>query len=343
MPNSKQQRTSVGTSSAFNIIKREHFLADLPSTEKKRIFLNSIASVFIEISRECNRTCVFCPNNDAVRIPINSSVRYKLKKENKELDRILKYDRGLYKKQLSELGRIGYKGNFGFHLFNEPLLDVPYFLECLELARQQLPYAKLTLNTNGDFLNLDTIKELEQLGLNYLHISIYGGSNGGQFDEQKICRLVTEKANSLCLKKTQLLKAKHSIHCSSALGSLFIKILAQNFNMLGIGYNRGGLIQSLSSYCRNGYCPSPFNQILIDYNGNMLPCCNIHTSLKKYKNYVMGNIQNNSIVEIYFSAKAIEWRRACISTPPSKKICLNCARLDSEPSDEYSKYILSVL
>ena len=129
-----------------------------PVTEEARsLFNQSVKSIYIEISESCNRKCIFCPNHDQLRYANNATKTFDLPK---------------YKQLREELGEIGYSGSFGYHLYNEPLLDYEHFMDCLRLSRENIPLARLTLNTNGDRLDSNRLEEIISQGICRIHVSL---------------------------------------------------------------------------------------------------------------------------------------------------------------------------
>lgn len=152
------------------------------SIDKLNRFVEEIKSVYIEISDSCNRKCVFCPNHDQVRFASSPRKRF---------------DLSIYSRLCDELGSIGYKRNFGYHLYNEPLLDYEHFLNCLRISRQALPMATLVLNTNGDHLSASRLKEIIRLGISTIHVSLYGPADGAVVTEEIARAAVMKMATKL--------------------------------------------------------------------------------------------------------------------------------------------------
>ena len=79
--------------------------------KNKLDFILNVKSIYIEISDSCNRRCAFCPNTDGSR-----QANFPTKR----------FPNDVYINILNQLSDIGYKNIFGFHLYNEPLLDYEY-------------------------------------------------------------------------------------------------------------------------------------------------------------------------------------------------------------------------
>jgi radical SAM protein with 4Fe4S-binding SPASM domain len=221
----------------------------------------------VEISNSgmCNRKCVFCPRSDANYPHVNEFLSEKL-----------------HSKLCSQLSKYDYDGVFTYAGFNEPLLHKNIYNHVKE-ARFYLPDARIEIITNGDTLNRDRLERLFNCGLSTISISAYDNA------EQ------ANKLNNLC----KDLKLSHS---------QFIvrhRYLAPDENF-GIKLtNRGGAmenakykINSLNSPINNK-CFYPSYEFFLDYNGDILMCCN--DWLKKN---ILGNLKNSDFIEIWTSEKA---------------------------------------
>lgn len=108
-----------------------------------------------------------------------------------------------------------------------------------------------------------------------------------------------------------------------------VRLAMEDFNQVGVGYSSRlqDSNDTLASYRRKGSCHSPADQILIDINGNYLPCCNIHTSDSRYDDYVITSVNDTeSVVDAYFTKKFDFWRKGCSYSPPLFAICRSCSR-----------------
>ena len=286
---------------------------------KRDKFIQQIKSVYIEISDSCNRKCVFCPNHDLARQESSPRKRF---------------DLSTYSSLCEELGTIGYKRSFGYHLYNEPLLDYEHFLECLRISRQAMPLASLTLNTNGDHLSASRLRNIIRLGIARIHVSLYGPADGACVTEEIAQEAIMRMADKLEIAvkaKDVHSRANTKYYTNHSHAGATISLVMEDFNRAGIGYS-SRLQDSndiLASYLRKGSCQSPVDQILVDINGNYLPCCNIHTSDRRYQDYTITNtMDTKSIVDAYFTREYDFWRNGCSYSPPLFAICRSCSRTD---------------
>jgi radical SAM protein with 4Fe4S-binding SPASM domain len=104
--------------------------------------------------------------------------------------------------------------------------------------------------------------------------------------------------------------------------------------------NRGGFFKSNIKYKNNELhwqnnrgirkypCCEPLYFIGIDYNGNIVPCCQIRSDNPSHKDYILGNINENLLTDIYYGKKA-KCFRATVSTTDYKQYphpCRHCQK-----------------
>lgn len=289
------------------------------------MFIESVRAIYLEISAICNRNCVFCPNSDNLRMPKSLMQNRSTQTVSEEEPVFPATD---YILITSKLGQAKYKNTFGFHLYNEPLFSVELFKSRLAIARSNMPLARLVLNTNGDFLDRSLLYDLSLLGLNHLHISLYAPNRGSDYAKATMSNLLKNKASSLGFGDIAINDDPAKLIANTKLGPMNIRFDATNFNLIGVGYDRGQTISFLTTYNRKSSCNSPIDQILIDYKGNCLPCCNIHTSMQSYENYILGNVLTDDLFSIYANQAYQKWRDGCSQSPPVFDICKTCARGD---------------
>jgi radical SAM protein with 4Fe4S-binding SPASM domain len=87
--------------------------------------------------------------------------------------------------------------------------------------------------------------------------------------------------------------------------------------------NRAVLLGSYGAAERQEPCSEPLFFAGIDYNGSVVPCCNIRSDAKQHKNYVLGNLENQSLTEILISRKAKNFREkvALMDFPDVCRFC----------------------
>ena len=246
----------------------------------------------------CNLKCKFCPNS--------------------YLDRPREaMDMAVYDRIIQELRDINFSGRFSPFLMNEPLLDnrLPALVH---RARTALPKAHICIDTNGTLLTKEKLALLVDAGMNMIYVNCYSGK--GQFD--KLSKMVNE----------------------IGVGEGLVSLRIIDGETIGGFYNRGGNIQIPTSLRNNKklnlikpfvrqlkrrikyhvldykYCDQPFVQMFINYKGDVVLCCSDY----KYE-VVIGNILEDSIVDIWFNEKLAHYRKMLLAGKRNKlPLCKEC-------------------
>jgi len=264
---------------------------------------NIIQMAEIEIFSYCNRQCWFCPNSIIDR-----------HSENIYMPEIL------YLNILTQLASINKNIKISYSRYNEPLSDKNLFLKRLKQAREILPEATLQTNTNGDYLNREYLDELCNAGLNSLKIQSYLTIDEC-FDIEKIKNRISQISNKLGFKYIEEINQPDYYSVVLPHKSMNIRLYARDFRINGC--TRGNSINTIERRNRNKPCLMPLKEIYIDYNGSVMPCCNFRSDIKEHKKFIMGNVNENTIAEIFCNDKYI-WLR--------EHLCKN--NIDIEPCNE---------
>lgn len=237
--------------------------------------LNEIRLVEIEIHSHCNRKCVWCPNLF--------------------LDRghFTEMDEGTYIRIINDLKRHRFSGTISYSRYNEPMADPDLLKSRVSLAKEQIPNVKLVTNTNGDFL---TKENLTGLAIDELTIMDYD-----------------------CIDSSNALKKL--INIGASIKKIRDKLIYAELKEIKILYylnwprhanveDRGGSLKQYSQEKREKPCYEPIHFIGIDYNGNVMPCCHMRSDNPEHGEYILGNLKDNSIYEIYNSERAKKIREA---------------------------------
>jgi len=135
--------------------------------------------VNIELSRDCNRRCPYCPVS---KYP-------EFKKDEK-----LTFED--YQKIIKELKELNFSGEIHFTGYYEPLLEKD-LIKYIKHAKKELKKVKIVVYTNGDYLGEDILKEFRKLSV-FLIISIHGERERNK--KHKKIKEMTE-SNNVIIKK----------------------------------------------------------------------------------------------------------------------------------------------
>lgn len=197
----------------------------------------------------------------------------------------------LLKNQLIDAG---FTGDIHITGFGEPLLN-PVILNIIKVFSSNF-FTELI--TNGDRLlnNYYTHQQLSNVGLQSLIIDCYDGT------EQYL------KVKDLLQSCSIPYRIRN--HHDTGESSL---IEIYNFN------NRGGILSKVKSLQKA--CWLPFYKMFVDWNGDILLCCNDWS-----RNITIGNIYNKSIDKIWTSEQFIQIRKHLdLGNRSNVSACANCS------------------
>lgn len=238
--------------------------------------LSQFRLIEIELFSYCNRKCDWCPN--------------------KEIDRTKFYgmEIDIFYNLLNEIKNNNYKGPITFSRYNEPMSYIDLFKTRLEEIKKMLPDNKLITNTNGDFI---TKENLDGLLIDELTIMDYD-QKGIDWCKNK---LISVGAEIIKIEKNYIYAQREEM-----------KILYytnwQDFRVIS---DRGGFLKDLSSIVRTNECNEPKYFIGINYDGTISPCCNIRNDIENHKEYILGDLHENSLKDILNNNKSLMFRTMC--------------------------------
>jgi|688.fasta_scaffold00188_7 MoaA/NifB/PqqE/SkfB family radical SAM enzyme len=238
--------------------------------------VNSLKLVEIEIYNYCNRRCDFCPN---------SLVTSRQDKKNPTI-----MDFELFKKTIDELVVLNYSGVISFSRYNEPLAFDKLTKKYVDYVKQRTKN-KVVANTNGDFLNKNSIEIFDELTvMDYSGKSPYWWQNRMS---KLNCNYIQEKSNDEFL----FFKTPNNKDI----------LLFLDFKKNATVEDRGGIIQTSIVKFKNNKdkrqrpCFEPQKFLGIDYNGHVTICCNMNSEF--HLQHTIGNTFTESISDILSSSK----------------------------------------
>lgn len=255
---------------------------------KKPIMYKVGLPLFVEVETHsyCNRSCHWCPNGWSDR--------------GKQRDHI---SEGAWQAILGDLETAEYGGWFAFHNYNEPLSD-PTIFDKIDQARRRLPQARLTLFTNGDYLTREGLRRLVTHGVDYLRVTLYPES-ASTFDSPRIEKIASY-LRKLDLATTNVtLEAQHHLEGHLQVDTMELHLIVPQIAVYG---NRGGsvLLEGLAKpgHRRTEPCYLPYRSVAVDHHGNLKLCCEIYdTQAPENHVYVIGNVEQDGLLDLWFSEK----------------------------------------
>ena len=228
--------------------------------------------VEIEIFNYCNRTCEFCPNETIDR-----------------KSAVIELPESCFLNTLQELKDQNFKGYVTFSRYNEPLSQDELLKKRANQVRKFLPDVTLIFNTNGDFL---TKKRLD--GLDVDEISVMDYDNKGI---QKCKKRLERVGVDITEIDYPFIKGNRG-----KIKFLYYVDFVENHTLWN---DRGGALEELSlKERRTEPCLEPDRFIGVDYNGNIMPCCVTRSDIDSHQDFILGNIKEQSVMDIFNSERA---------------------------------------
>ena len=171
-----------------------------------------------------------------------------------------------FTKIVDELSGLKFSGTIHLHSFNEPLADRT-IVEKVRFISKRLPKAQIKMNSNGDFLTLKLLRQLFSAGLEEISLTQYDGK-------------VSERLHKILDKAGNRERAIIKVRVKS------------DFDFVG---NRGGLLGNVV-VCEPilADCNRPSSQLVIDYKGDVVICCNDYLGEMS-----LGNVMEASLLDIW--------------------------------------------
>jgi len=214
--------------------------------------------VQIQTTSVCNRACPYCPNHYMHR--------------GKEF-----MDTDIFKTIINQLAEFKWIKEIHPHRYNEPLLDdrLPMLMS---YARTKLPYVRIVIYTNGDFLTPERFHTLIQSGVDSFLVTQHQTYENGQYASR-----MPEAIIHLFQDSTIPIKEKR-------------KIIYQEIKIGDRLSNRGGTVSLGDKVQLRKRCIKPNLILSIDYEGRVLLCCEQPSS---NDGPVFGDLGRETIMDVW--------------------------------------------
>lgn len=254
--------------------------------------LSHIYKIDIELQSFCNRKCDWCPNKEFDRT-------FKEEMSDKTFECLLimlkESNYGIFKNNHIPI--------FSFLGYQECFSNVEYFSKRLNEIKKVFNNAIYVTNSNGDYLNKDNLQKVK---LNSLSIQDY--DNKGfiywykKFQEFEVFNINYNIENGV------LFGNHYTIENINVVLNWANKIKLENRG----GYFKHNDLPNMNWLnnmdIRTQSCPEAEYFLTISYDGSVMPCCHMRPDNPEHKDYILGNIQDTSLLDIYYSEKAEQFR-----------------------------------
>ena len=288
------------------IPRSDHFRSNLSDPEARTLFKDSVSQVEIELFTFCNRKCWFCPN--AVMPERQDREGPRMKPE-------------LYDRILADLKSAGYAGAITFSRYNEPLALKEVILEAARKARAACPDSFIFTHTNGDYLTRAYLDELRDAGFNCVRVQSYLGNNE-KWDRAKMLERQERQAWAIGLPYIVLSDTAERRMVDIMYPKMDVTLDARDFDRIGV--DRGGLVDVALKGQRMARCEIPFTNMYIDFNGCVMPCCNLRSDRAEHQKYIVSDLSGGASLFDAYRALA-GWRKDLNDYGPKRAPCNTCS------------------
>ena len=277
------------------------------AADRRALFKRNITLVELEPHAYCNRTCSFCPNSTIDRLTVKT---------------LLAPD--VYDAVLRDLASIDYDAVLRLARYSEPMAH-DHIYDLVARAREALPKAEIDIVSNGDYLDAESLARLRTAGLSILRISVY--MRRGVAWTPVAAREEIERVG-----RRIGIAPRWTDSTPTTVGAVFpydgMRIVTFSHNFDEVGYDRGGLVPTLTdgSYVRRSPCFLVFSNFTVDFNGKVMPCCNLRSDHAQHAGLAIGDLAGGreSIFDIYAGRLATEWRRSLAAVGDKADPCATC-------------------
>jgi Radical SAM superfamily len=285
-------------------IEPAHTRRSLPRREAADLFARFVEQIEVETTSFCNRTCSFCPNSFIDR----RSQR-------------LVMPEATWSAIVAGLAEVRFDGTFVWSRYSEPLSE-RRILDRIREVRRAAPACRISLNTNGDYLDGGYLDELRDAGVDRVMVDLYMPDDAPATVEHARGHLdrFTQRVG-----RTGMVTGEEPELVATIADAMEIVIRVRNAATIGQVQvtDRGGLLTIGKGNVRVSPCFLPFKQLVIDWDGSIVPCCQIRSDAAAHADAVVGRIGDGvSLVEAY--ALLAGWRGALAAYGPKSGPCATC-------------------
>lgn len=251
--------------------------------------LKQYRQIDIEFQSYCNRKCNWCPNSF-----IDRTVNKKIMDEKLFTNIIQQIEDNNF--SLTNHPTLQFSKTISFKGFMEPLSNPTLLKKYVNICHKILsPTIFLEVSTNGDYLTKELLKDLYINQLNIMDYDCHGEEWWIKKMESLDCAFIHPKT------ETENLSFIHE--------SVNLIQISLNWPKEHKIENRGGVLNHLVPLApRTKECPEMEYYLSITHNGLVMPCCHMRDDIRLHQPYIMGDLNEKTLVEILSSEKFIYWK-----------------------------------
>ena len=280
--------------------------------QAKKLFKKNIKSVEIGTHNFCNRTCTFCPLS-------TKDVHRKNPRKIKYMDKIM------FQRIMEQLSEIDFDGRIDFSRYHEPLSDRKDIVNKCRITNYYLPKAKISINTNSDYLDREYLDELINYGyVDHIAIQAYLKNGVNEYDDMAIFKRINQICKRIKVKEIKPDEYKDKDWIRYKLPKIKSTIHARNY--WKNGQNRAGTVLFLN-YKRTEPCKSMNTGVFIEYDGSMTICCDMLTP-EIHKKWAVGDLKEEPNIFLNYASDYYQEFKKRINNADwfEGSPCINCKR-----------------
>ena len=170
------------------------------------------------------------------------------------------------------------------------------------------------------------LDNLYETGLSSMNIQTYLKEDE-LFDLNNIKIRVEKMANKLKLNYNVIINKPDFYKVKFNYKDMELYMQGRDFKVNG--NNRGNSLNIVHNIKRKKPCYVTFSNIYIDYTGDVMPCCNLRSDIEEHKKFILGNCNNENILNIFNSKKARELRKILDNDNIGISPCSECNFLEN--------------
>jgi len=289
-----------------NSLPAELLQSDTPVERVRTLFKTYVDLVEIENHSYCNRTCWFCPNKFLDRRGPNHIM-----------------PDAVFNKIIGDLASIEYSKELLWGGYCEPLADESIY-DRLAQVRTALPDAFLVIFSNGDYLNRETVTQLDLAKLDCLLVDLY--LRDGKEDNEGELSAALQRFQ----RRTGLSPIEYSPHLYAVRGTrMKVRVRAPLFKQ-GM-FTRAGLmdVPNAHTYRRRAVCLEPIRHVVFDYDGKGMLCCQTRSDAPQHQSAIIGDLSAPDYSLFHFYRDLGPARAALVLPGLKGGVCESCDYKDS--------------
>ena len=100
-----------------------------------------------------------------------------------------------------------------------------------------------------------------------------------------------------------------------------------NYDVHGV-YREGSKQSDQNSYERSDPCMLVMQNVTVDFNGAVMPCCNVRSDSLSHSSYMLGKIgMDGDLLSIWGNEKSVAWRDGLFNFKKHLAPCSGCKQL----------------